>query len=442
MALPADLPARFRAAGLTVEAEDGWRSNGRPGPFGPVGVLNHHTGGSANDRAYARWMFNAGRSDLPAPLCHISINRQGVVYVGAGGRANHAGRAKSSGSVAAGDGNSLYIGIEWMLTGTETISDVQYRAGVTANAVLTQMLGNSVDVISCHYQTSVTGKWDIGDPQGIPFKGKRVLDVDKFRRDVQVRRTALYSPKPKPPNGATARLRVAHVSLRWSLTQAQKDADADAIFSLGYDWITGTEALEVSGYQALLKAARKYGYTLHRPPGQDCWISVRLASMRGRVYPWYSGTIVKGRKGKHSNLGLPAVRFQHRNPRVGWIGVGVSHYTTKRQDPSRAGARRIAGKINALARNWGRGADLFFAAADANMVDRTNDVFFGGPLRTCWDDMRAWPDTGHGNIDVIARHTGDARVSCVAANVIGDSMIHLHTDHKIVQASYDVILEK
>lgn len=196
--LPANLPKLLRDAGLKVVEIDGWQTRGRPlstGGFAPVGVLNHHTGAfdgmgdAVDDLAYARWMFLTGRRDLPAPLCNLSISAEGVVYVGAAGRANHAGTAKASGTVAGGDGNRLYVGIEWMLSGTQAIPKVMYNAGVVVNAVLTkEVLKTSVQTISCHYQTSVTGKWDIGDPSGIPFNGKKVLDVAKFRARVAVAR--------------------------------------------------------------------------------------------------------------------------------------------------------------------------------------------------------------------------------------------------------------
>lgn len=206
--LPADLPQRLRAAGLKVVVVDGWLSRGRPGSFNPVGVLNHHTGSKdvyddlADDLAYARWMFREGRNDLPAPLCQMALSLEGTVYVGAAGRANHGGTAKSSGSVAAGNANSLYYGIEWMLSGTQKIPARMYEAAATLNAVLLDILGSSVQAVSCHYQTSVTGKWDIGDPDGIPFKGTRVLDVPKFRRAVQAASDRLDKPTaPKPDKG-------------------------------------------------------------------------------------------------------------------------------------------------------------------------------------------------------------------------------------------------
>ena len=201
--LTADLIAALRAAGLEVVVVTGWMTRGRPGAFSPVGVNNHHTGASARgwtrvkELAYAKWMFLTGRPDLPAPLCQIALGRSGVVYVGAAGRANHAGTARASGSVAAGDGNTLYVGVEWMLSGTENIPDEMMEAGAILNAVLTEkQTGTSVQTISCHYNTSVTGKWDIGDPDGVLYNGKRVLDIFRFRRRVASTRERLYAKTP------------------------------------------------------------------------------------------------------------------------------------------------------------------------------------------------------------------------------------------------------
>lgn len=214
--LRSDLPSILRAAGLEVVVVKGWRLRTRPGPFDPVGVLNHHTGSSAKgwtkakELAYAKWMFLTGRSDLPAPLVQIALGRSGTVYVGAAGRSNHAGKAKASGSVAAGDGNSLYVGIEWMLSGTEKIPDSMMKAGVTLNAVLlSRVTKTSVQTVSCHYNTSVTGKWDIGDPNGVPFNGKRVLDVPKFRAAIKAERERLFAAPAPQPIAETTTFRVA-----------------------------------------------------------------------------------------------------------------------------------------------------------------------------------------------------------------------------------------
>ena len=198
--LTADLIAALRAAGLEVVVIADWLARGRPGEFNPVGVLNHHTGASARgwtrvkELAYAKWMFLTGRPDLPAPLCQIALGRSGVVYVGAAGRANHAGTARASGSVSAGDGNTLYVGVEWMLSGTEALPVEMMEAGATLNAVLTEkQTKTSVQTVSCHYNTSVTGKWDIGDPAGVLYNGVRVLDIGRFRQRVATKRAFLYA---------------------------------------------------------------------------------------------------------------------------------------------------------------------------------------------------------------------------------------------------------
>lgn len=195
--LPATLPITLRAAGLKVVEIDGWHGRGRPsstGGFDPVGVLCHHTGSydgladATNDRTYARWLAVTGRSDLPAPLCNLALSAEGVVYVCASGRANHAGRAKASGTVAAGDGNELYIGIEAMNDGSQGWSKAQRDAYVTLCAVLSlKVTGNSAQTVRGHKETSVTGKWDPGK-----------LDMGAFRTDVAAKMKALTTPPPTP----------------------------------------------------------------------------------------------------------------------------------------------------------------------------------------------------------------------------------------------------
>jgi hypothetical protein len=180
MTLPANLPALLRAEGLRVVEHDGWRKRGRPGPFAPVGVLCHHTATpkSASDAAVCRLLI-VGRSDLPGPLSQIGLARDGTVHLIAAGRANHAGTAQSSGTVAAGDGNTLYIGIEAFNDGVgEPWPAVQYDAYVTLAAALSKhVTGNSAQTVRGHKETSVTGKID---PR---------FDMDTFRARVDDRIT-------------------------------------------------------------------------------------------------------------------------------------------------------------------------------------------------------------------------------------------------------------
>ncbi|MFJ6936766.1 N-acetylmuramoyl-L-alanine amidase [Streptomyces sp. NPDC101132] len=86
----------FRTAlvgeGLTVVGVGNWRTHNRNhrGPWGPVhGVMIHHTvtrGTAATVR-----ICRDGRSDLPGPLCHGVIAKDGHVHLVGYGRTNHAG---------------------------------------------------------------------------------------------------------------------------------------------------------------------------------------------------------------------------------------------------------------------------------------------------------------------------------------------------------------
>lgn len=189
MTLPANLPALLRVEGLRVVEHDGWQTRGRPGSFTPVGVLCHHTAtrATSSDAAVVRLLIG-GRSDLPGPLCQIGLARDGTVHLIAAGRANHAGSAKSSGTVAAGDGNTLYIGIEAFNDGVgEKWPAAQYDAYVTLAAALCKhVTGNSAQTVRGHKETSVTGKVD------------PLFDMEDFRARVHAELTTAPVPTPAP----------------------------------------------------------------------------------------------------------------------------------------------------------------------------------------------------------------------------------------------------
>ncbi|MET8573720.1 N-acetylmuramoyl-L-alanine amidase [Streptomyces sp. NPDC005012] len=130
MASPLTADALVRALrneGVKVVEHSGWRTNNRnsKGAWGPVhGVMIHHTVTSGTD-ATVRLCFD-GRSDLPGPLCHGVIAKDGTVHLVGNGRANHAGlgdddvlRAVVAESAALPapnenntDGNSRFYGFE------------------------------------------------------------------------------------------------------------------------------------------------------------------------------------------------------------------------------------------------------------------------------------------------------------------------------------------
>jgi hypothetical protein len=171
--------ARLRAAGLAVVEIPGWETRGRPGPHDPHGILCHHTGGTPDSRSYAEWMALVGRKDedppLNPPLAQLGLSRRGIVYVLAGGRANHAGRARLIRPwQTTTDGNADMIGIEAMNTGSEGWGDVQRRAYVTVCAVLCRRRGWDEQHVLGHKETSTTGKPDPG-----------LLDMDDHRTEIR-----------------------------------------------------------------------------------------------------------------------------------------------------------------------------------------------------------------------------------------------------------------
>jgi hypothetical protein len=232
--LPANLPDLLRKHGLTVVEIDGWQKRGRPsstGGFAPVGVLCHHTASASNGRD-AIPLLVQGRSDLEGPLCHLSLDRQGIVYVVAAGRANHAGQARPSGSVAGGDGNTLYIGIEAQNLGTgQPWPKVQYDAYVRLCAALcVEVTGNSAETVRAHRETSVTGKIDPAGPT--PYEG--TFDMGKFRARVAADIAAARKPAPrKKKRPAPIRAAIKAVAAAIAHTSGKSKASAqDAMTDL------------------------------------------------------------------------------------------------------------------------------------------------------------------------------------------------------------------
>lgn len=212
--LPDNLAQTLKSYGLDVVEVPGWKTRGRPsstGGFDPVGVLCHHTATSKSSSvASVLRLLVAGRSDLPGPLCQLGLGRDGTVYLVAAGRANHAGEAKASGSVGAGDGNKLYIGIEAFNNGVgEPWPSVQYEAYIALCAVLSvEITKNSVATVRGHKETSVTGKID------------PTFDMSQFRARVESKIRVLENPDPKVSRGT--RVDRALADLRAAKRAAEK----------------------------------------------------------------------------------------------------------------------------------------------------------------------------------------------------------------------------
>jgi hypothetical protein len=183
----------LRAEGLQVVAQGDWVNRMRPGAFEPRGVLWHHTAGALsgpNNPHPSMGVVINGRPELPGPLCHALIDYFGVFHLISAGRANHAGEARASGPIPAGDGNTMLIGWEIDYAGDQptstdqAMSPAQYQAAVRGTAAVLRRLGRDASYARGHRETSVTGKID-----------PSYVDLNVMRADVAA---ALNSP----PSGA------------------------------------------------------------------------------------------------------------------------------------------------------------------------------------------------------------------------------------------------
>jgi hypothetical protein len=197
--------AALKAEGVHAEYMAGWTTAGRDSatgkPFGPVhGVMIHHTAGS-NSLSVVR----NGRSDLPGPLAHAHLAKDGVLTQLSVHRANHAGTVArnaydavvSESSVhprpdAAEpiDGNDCFYGleIENLGDGHDPYPAEQYDQAVRWAAAVCRAHGWHADSV-------------IGHKEATHRKIDPSFNMDGFREGVADRlaHAASWSPGPTPP---------------------------------------------------------------------------------------------------------------------------------------------------------------------------------------------------------------------------------------------------
>lgn len=207
--------AALKAEGVKVVETPGWKTHNRNGhgTWGPVnGVMIHHT--VTGPKVNAVQMCYDGLSDLPGPLCHTVIRRDGTAHLTGYGRANHAGGGDprvleqviseqygdwpvetrqhqgSSGSV---DGNAHFLGAECenLGDGKDPWTAAQLDTMVRWSAAICRLYGWSAKSVIGHKEWS---DWK-NDPHG-----PGMPSMPEFRRRVQERLTHPASwTKPSAP---------------------------------------------------------------------------------------------------------------------------------------------------------------------------------------------------------------------------------------------------
>jgi hypothetical protein len=251
------------------------------------------------------------------------------------------------------------------------------------------------------------------------------------------------------------KLRIGHLSLRVFDTDKEAISDLRKALTLKPHILCGTESGNRTRETKLRSLLTTEGYMSYFAPEPDGWIAVKKRLVNGGWSAGYRKVLGSGRATNdphpHTEYGPLWVTFE--NPQMGRVSVvGGGHYLTKGRWPDQAQqdhpgdpvdhvaanrklAHAIAEKAMALAE--GREA-VAFVTADTNLLDKTTDVFYGKALTTCWDELDKHPDTGHGNIDVVASVDADRRVRCMKADALNDKNFFLHTDHFLVMTEYRI----
>lgn len=185
--------AALKNEGLTVVQVDDWRTHNRnqKGSWGPVnGVMIHHTvtkGTAATVR-----LCRDGHSELPGPLCHGVIAKDGRVHLVGYGRANHAGlgdddvlraviaeKGLPSVNEANTDGNRHFYGFECenLGDGKDPWPDVQLEAIEKAAAAVCRQHGWTSKSVIGHRE------WQPGkvDPRGFTMASMRARIHDRMK---------------------------------------------------------------------------------------------------------------------------------------------------------------------------------------------------------------------------------------------------------------------
>lgn len=295
--------AALKSQGVTVKEHSGWRTHNRngKGSWGPLyGVMFHHT--VSTDAGITEYCYN-GSAELPGPLCHGVIHKDGSVTLVGWGRANHAGGGdpdvlasvkaervplpetnQHQGSAGAVDGNAHFIGFECVNKGdgSDPWPAVQLAAMKRAAAAVCDLYGWSAKSVIRHTDWS---DWK-SDPKGIDWPKftadvQKLIDADKHAAPVPSKPAAPAVPKPPP---AKPKVSLAHV-----VAAARRDPAAPQGSALHR-----AESLLVE------RALVSLGYLDKRWADGSFGTMTRAAYAKLQGHLGYSGTGADGIPGSHS----------------------------------------------------------------------------------------------------------------------------------------------
>lgn len=246
----------------------------------------------------------------------------------------------------------------------------------------------------------------------------------------------------------TSLLRFGHISMQAQDPPQQRAKDAKKAMELVVERelvaLTGTEGHEISFRAAArFHAAR---LNLRFIEYKSNWIAVNRRFIQRGTFKGWGETIIKNDEvvGKMHDPSLTYASFVV--PEIGLITQTVSHYprfgrpSSKDPDYHRnlQANRKISKFIGDAAREHGAGNKIFLYNGDQNILDNQDDTFFGQPLTSIQDELKKYPGTGHGPIDVFASYDRDGRVSAHSIRVFSDLQQFFFSDHLWMEGTWAV----
>lgn len=294
---------------------------------------------------------------------------------------------------------------------------------------------------------------------GVPNKvaGLGNVDLNTFRNATQLKDIVMAKEPVKPPTKPpvkppvkSEKLFTMHFSLQYSITKKQKQTDVEKIFARANAknaaWVTGTEAGAKELWDIVTEVGEGAGFKLHRC--RDNWIAVRKSIIKKDS--WVEDEVFVEVKEEVVGIGHDSafawVTFEHKTPGIGVISIAAVHYPTKGRvpgDPNHWVNKKYAKALGDWGQAKAKGQALAFVQGDFNMPDQKQiDLFFDRGFTTYGDELKKWPNTGHGPIDAMATWDKDGRVKVLTYNVLDDKTFFLHGDHFGIEGSIQIGLVK
>lgn len=242
----------------------------------------------------------------------------------------------------------------------------------------------------------------------------------------------------------SSQLRMQHSSLQATDRPNQQRRDVDAIFKGAEDLPikSGTESgPETALHEALKEAAADYNHRIIF--GRGNWIAVDREIIKKNTVNARTHFVASNRDvvGPGHDLVFPTFEFDHVDDGIGRVGHAAVHLATKGSRPGDPNFL-VNGLYVSAATKWmteaAKGSAIAFISGDFN----SNDKHLNWPRTRAWtsmgDELRQWPNTGHGPIDGFGSFNKDGRVSAVHMRVLNDEALPLFSDHFVVRGTWSI----